>query len=140
MVAQDLIAASPEEVGIDRERLEALFARVRRDIEEGALPSAQVAIARHGKLAGFRTYGSATQAGATRPATDDTLYTIFWATKAIVAAAVWALLGAGPVQLGARCAALVPDSGTNGNEIVTVEQVLLHTAGFPKAPLGPGKW
>jgi len=140
MVAQDLIAASPEEVGIDRERLEALFARVRRDIEEGALPSAQVAIARHGKLAGFRTYGSATQGGATRPATNDTLYTIFSATKAIVAAAVWALLEEGLLQLDERVAAIVPEFGTNGKEIVTVEQVLLHTAGFPYAPLGPGKW
>jgi CubicO group peptidase (beta-lactamase class C family) len=140
MIAQELVASSPEDVGIDSGRLEALFARVRRDIETGALPSAQVAIARHGRLAGFRTFGQATQGGVLCPATNETLYTIFSATKAIVAAAVWTLFEDGLLRLDERVAEIIPEFGTNGKEIVTVEQTLLHTGGFPYAPLGPGKW
>ena len=34
----------------------------------------------------------------------------------------------------------VPEFGTNGKEAITVEQVMLHTAGFPHAPLGPPQW
>ncbi len=34
----------------------------------------------------------------------------------------------------------IPEFGTNGKDVVTVEQVLLHTSGFPRAPLGPPQW
>src|SRR5205823_9667705 len=73
-------------------------------------------------------------------ATDDTLYCIFSSTKAIVAAAVWTLFEDGLLRLDERVAEIVPEFGTNGKEIVTVEQVLLHVGGFPQAPLGPGRW
>ncbi|MEJ5222655.1 MAG: hypothetical protein WHT63_11695 [Tepidiforma sp.] len=48
-------AATPEEIGIDSEKLEAVFARAKRDVDDGTLKSAQVAVARHGRLAGVRT-------------------------------------------------------------------------------------
>lgn len=140
MVTADVMAARPEDVGVDSEQLEALFARVKKDVDEGTLPSAQVAIARRGRLAGFRTFGRAVQGGEERPATNDTLYTIFSSTKGIVGAAVWTLLEDGLLRLDERVADIIPEFGTNGKEIVTVEQVMTHTAGFPLAPLGPGKW
>lgn len=140
MVASDLVAASPEDAGIDSEELEAVFARVRRDVEDGTLPSAQIAVARHGRLAGMRTYGQAVQGGELRPATDDTLYTIFSSTKAIVAAAVWTLFEDGLLRLDERVAEIIPQFGSNGKDVVTVEQVMLHVGGFPSAPLGPDRW
>src|SRR5207245_10803038 len=88
MLLPELIASKPEDVGIDSERLEAVFARARRDLDDGVLPSAQVAVARNGKLAGMRTFGSAVQGGEGRPATDETLYSIFSSTKAVVGVAV----------------------------------------------------
>ncbi|MCH8949832.1 MAG: serine hydrolase [Chloroflexi bacterium] len=91
MIDERHIAAKPEDVGVDSERLEAVFARVRRDIDDGVLPSAQVAVARQGKIAGLRTFGAAVQDGVERPATDETLYCIYSCTKAIVAAAIWLL-------------------------------------------------
>jgi len=133
-------ASRPEDVGIDSERLEAVFARARRDVDAGVLPSAQVAVARRGKLAGLRTFGSAAQGGAERPATDATLYGIFSCTKAVVAAAVWLLFEEGLLRLDERVSDIIPEFGTNGKEIVTVEQVLLHTAGFPYAPYRADRW
>ena len=52
MISSAQMAARPEDVGVDSERLEALFARAKRDVDQGVLPSAQVAVARLGKVRG----------------------------------------------------------------------------------------
>ena len=140
MIDGRFLASRPEDAGIDSERLEAVFARAKRDVEGGVLPSAQVAVARQGKVAGVRTFGSAVQGGEERPATDATLYCIYSCTKAVVGAAVWLLFEEGLLRLDERVADIIPEFGTNGKEVVTVEQVLLHTAGFPYAPYGPDRW
>ena len=140
MIDERHIAAKPEDVGVSSERLEAVFARVRRDVDDGVLPSAQVAVARRGKIAGLRTFGAAVQDGVERPATDETLYCIYSCTKAIVAAAVWLLFEDELLRLDERVAEIVPEFGTNGKDAVTVEQVLLHTAGFPRAPFPTEHW
>ncbi len=134
------LAADPRELGIDPEKLEALFARVRREVDAGLLPSAQVAIARHGRLAGMRTFGSVTHEGRPAAATDETLYSVFSATKAIVSSAAWLLVEEGRLDLDAPVASLVPEFGTNGKDRVRVEQLFTHTCGFPYAPYPPSEW
>src|SRR5688500_12394804 len=113
---------------VDTARLDALLERVQREIDEGLLPSCQVALARHGELIAFETYGDAT---------TSTRYAVFSATKAFVASAMWALIGEGKVDVSKRVVEYVPEFGTNGKDVVTVEQVMLHTCGFPHAPMGP---
>ena len=140
MIAQKFMAKAPEDVGVDSERLEALFARAKRDVDEGVLPSAQVAVARRGKIAGVRTFGTAVQGGTRRAATDETLYCIFSSTKAVVAAAIWLLLEDGLLRLEERVVDIIPEFGTNGKDVITVEQVLLHVGGFPYAPYRPEYW
>ena len=51
MPTAEMVAAKPEDLGIDSEKLEALYARAKRDVDDGTLKSAQVAVARHGQLA-----------------------------------------------------------------------------------------
>jgi CubicO group peptidase (beta-lactamase class C family) len=140
MTAPELTVSRPEDVGIDSEKLEAVFARAKRDVDNGVLPSAQVAVARNGKLAGFKTYGVARINGVEQPATNETLYTIFSSTKALVAAAVWTLFEDELLRLDETVGDIVPEFATNGKDIVTVEQAMLHIGGFPLAPLGPGAW
>ncbi len=140
MIDGKRLAGKPEDVRVDSERLEAVFARAKRDVDDGVLPSAQVAVARNGKVAGVRTFGTAVQGGVEQPATDETLYTIFSCTKAIVASAVWLLFEEGLLQLDERVAEIIPEFGTNGKDVITVEQLLLHTAGFPYAPYHPDNW
>ena len=130
----------PEDAGIDAAKLEALIARVRRDVDEGGLESAQVALARHNKLVAFASFGQATQGGEVRPVTNDTRFTIFSSTKAIVAAAMWKLLEDGKVRLDERVAEIIPEFGTHGKDVITVEQVLLHLGGFPRGRMGPRDW
>lgn len=121
----------PESLGIDAGRLDELRTRVRRDVDDSLLPSCQFAVARNGKLAAFETVGAAD---------PDTRYVIFSATKAFVASAVWLLIGDGSLDIDRRVADYIPEFATNGKDVVTVEQVMLHTSGFPRAPLGPPAW
>jgi CubicO group peptidase (beta-lactamase class C family) len=141
MFSEDLIADQPEDVGVDAERLEDVFARAKREVDDGLIDSATVAVGRQGKIAGWRTFGAAQQGGDVKTATDETLYCIFSSTKAVVAAAVWLLLCEDELlRLDERVADIIPEFGTNGKDVVTVEQVLLHTAGFPLAPMAPERW
>lgn len=140
MPSADLFAENPRQVGLDPAKVEALLQRAEREVNEGLLPSAQVAIARHGKIAAMRTVGHAVQGGQDKPATNQTSYVIFSCTKAIVSSAVWILLGEGKLDLGERVAEIVPEFATNGKDVITVEQVMLHIGGFPNAPYPQHEW
>jgi CubicO group peptidase (beta-lactamase class C family) len=96
------------------------------DVKSGWLPSCQLAVARNGELVVFETFGAAT---------DATRYCIFSCTKPIVASAVWLLIGAGLVDEQRPVAEYVPELDRDGFNAVTVEQVMLHTAGFPNADM-----
>jgi CubicO group peptidase (beta-lactamase class C family) len=130
-------AESPESVGIDPEKLDAVFDRAAKEVREGLLPSAQIAVARNGRLAGMRSFGSATFLGVEAPATNDTLYCVFSTTKALTSAAAWLLMQEGKLRSVELVADIVPEFGTHGKDVITVEQLLTHTAGFPAAPYPP---
>ena len=134
------VASTPESVGLDPQLVEALFARAAREVDEGLLPSAQIAIARNGKIAAMRTFGRAQHRGVEAPATDETLYCVFSSTKAITSAAAWLLIQEGLLDTDARVAELVPEFGENGKHEVSVEQLFTHTAGFPQAPFIPSQF
>jgi len=95
---------------------------------DGHTPAIQVAVARGNEIVAFETFGAAT---------NDTKFMVFSATKPIVASAIWILIGEGQLDVTRPVAHYIPEFATNGKEIVTVEQVLLHTAGFPNAPMDP---
>ena len=115
-------------MGLDTTAIDGLIARARREVDEGLLPSAQVALAYDGELVMSETFGDAT---------PDTRYVVYSATKAFVAGAMWALIGDGLVDVQTRVDGYIPGFGTNGKDVITVEQVMLHTSGFPLAPLPP---
>jgi CubicO group peptidase (beta-lactamase class C family) len=121
----------PAALGIAAEALTALYERVQSEIDEGRLPSAQLALARDGKVAVVRAFGNAPV---------DSRYVIFSSTKPVVASAVWILIGEGLLDVSRTVASLVPEFATNGKEVITVEQVLLHTSGFPHAPFAATDW
>jgi CubicO group peptidase (beta-lactamase class C family) len=118
-------------MSLDRAAVSALLDRAHREIDEGVLPSCQLALALDGEVVESHTFGDAT---------DESRYVIFSCTKAIVAAAVWQLLAEGTIRLEDRVADHIPEFATNGKDVVTIEQVLLHTAGFPLAPLRSPQW
>ena len=123
--------SSPEAVGIDLEKLEALRARARQEVDAGLLPSAQIAIARKGRLCHFETFGEAD---------NSSLYCIFSATKAITSAAAWLLIQEGRLDITQPVAGIIPEFGDNEKAEITIEQLFLHTAGFPHAPFRVEDW
>ncbi|HYL51226.1 MAG TPA: serine hydrolase domain-containing protein [Acidimicrobiia bacterium] len=97
-------------------------------VDRGTTPACQLAVARDDELLCFETFGAAT---------NDTRFCVFSATKPIVASAVWLLIGEGLLDLTRPVSHYIPEFATNGKEHLTVEQVLLHTSGFPNAPMDP---
>ncbi|MEI8335648.1 MAG: serine hydrolase domain-containing protein [Actinomycetes bacterium] len=116
---------------IDAAAVERLLARARRDIDEGLLPSAQVALAINGEIVVEETFGAAT---------PESRYCVFSSTKPFIASCCWILIQEGKLDVTKRVVDYIPEFGTNGKEVVTVEQVMLHQSGFPSAPLGPPQW
>jgi CubicO group peptidase (beta-lactamase class C family) len=114
--------------GLRTKEVDALLARAQREIDAGLLPACQIAIARGGELELFEAFGDAT---------TDTRFIVFSATKAFVASAVWTLIADGLIDVSLPVTEYIPEFGTNGKDVITVEQVMLHTSGFPYAPLGP---
>jgi CubicO group peptidase (beta-lactamase class C family) len=125
------VIEDPGELGLDPDAVAELVARAQREIDEGHIPSCQLAFARDGRLALSMTLGDAA---------PDSRYAIFSSTKPVVASAVWILMGEGLLDVSRRVAELIPEFATNGKEAVTVEQVLLHTSGFPNAPFRALDW
>ena len=67
-------------------QVEALLQRAGREVNQGLLPAAQLAIAREGEVVLKQSFGSAQ---------DDSLICVFSATKAITSAAAWLLFQQG---------------------------------------------
>ncbi|MGI8793738.1 MAG: serine hydrolase domain-containing protein [Acidimicrobiales bacterium] len=109
-----------------------LCARARQEVDE-RLPACQVAVARHGEVIGFETFGRGAETNATR-------FLMWSCTKAVVAGVVWQLMGEGLIDVELPVADYLTEFGSNGKHLITVEQVLLHTAGIPQAPIGPRSW
>jgi len=132
--------AAPESLGLDPAAIDALVARAQAAVDAGDIPSCQLALARRGRIAFMATLGRATCQGRPVVPTNDTLYAVFSCTKGLMAAAAWLLMQDGRLDPSRRVAEVVPEFGTNGKDVVTIEQLYLHTCGFPSAPFSPLDW
>jgi len=116
---------------LDRSAVDALLARARRDVDDGLLPACQVALALDGEVVVHEAFGAADV---------DTRFTIYSATKPFVASLVWQLLGEGSLAPEIPVHELIPELATHGKDAITLDHVLQHTSGFPRAPLGSPRW
>ena len=121
-----LAGALPD--AIDPVAFEILRARARQEVEAALLPSAQFALAYRGQLIAFETFGAAS---------NQSLYPIFSATKAITSALSWLSLQTGALTLEAPVSNWIPAFKEGDKSLVTVLHLLTHTAGFPNAPFRP---
>src|ERR1051325_7227377 len=77
-------AAAPEEVGLSSERLARIEAITADHIKSGGLPGAVMLVARHGKIAWFKTLGYRDRGDPMRP---DAIFRLYSMTKPIVTVA-----------------------------------------------------
>ena len=125
------------QAGLREEQIDRLVALIEKHIVEKRYPGAQIAIARHGSLAYFRTFG---EAALGRAADDKSLWLLYSNTKVITAAAMWVLAEQGAFRFTDRVSDHVPEFARNGKRDVTVMQVMTHRGGFPTAVVPPKAW
>ena len=129
-MSEQILAAASER-GLVVDQVAKLLERAQKEVNEGLLPAAQIALAKDGKLVFQASYGSAK---------DDSLTCIFSATKAITSAAAWLLMQEGKLSESEIVADIIPEFAANEKDQITVEQLFTHTAGFPSAPFAPLDW
>ena len=103
-----LPSGDPASLGFAAKPLQHLDSLIRQHIEERRYPGAQIALARHGKLALFRSYGSAQTEPREVPATGETLFLLFSQTKVLTSCAVWTLVEEGKLSFMDRIADHLP--------------------------------
>ena len=111
-----LPAATPVQLGFHEPALEKLRALIRGHIAEGRYPGAQIALARHGQLALFETFGKAALG---RAAAADTLWLLFSNTKVMTASGIWALVEDGLLAFFDRVADHMPEFAQHGKGEIT---------------------
>jgi CubicO group peptidase (beta-lactamase class C family) len=135
-----LSIATPASLGLDVPALDRLTELITRHLAEGRYPGAQIAVARDGKLALFRTFGDARLDPARVPAREDSLWLLYSNTKVITASAVWVLAEQGALRFTDRVAEHVPGFEANGKGDITIVQLLSHQGGFPNADVPKAAW
>jgi len=139
-MAFPLAAATPSSLGLDPSALDRLQELITRHLAEGRYPGAQIALARDGKLALFRTFGDARTDPARTPAREDSLWLLYSNTKVVTASAIWVLAEQGALRFTDRVAEHVPGFEANGKGDITIIQLLSHQGGFPNADVPKAAW
>src|SRR4030095_8740730 len=85
--AQDLPTAKHESVGLSSERLERITAKVQQTIDDKRIAGAVTLVARHGKVAYFKSQGSLDRE-ANKAMRNDAIFRICSMTKPITSVAV----------------------------------------------------
>ena len=138
-------AARPEDLGFDSARLGRLDDYMADMVAAGRVAGVSTLILRHGKVASFRTHGSAVL-GSDAPLSPDAVFRIYSMTKPIAATAMMILFEEGhwllddpvtkfiPEFEGMKvCAGVGPDGAMILEEAKrppTMREVMSHTAGF----------
>jgi len=135
----------PRRAGFSKKRLERITDHLERNyVAPGKIPGCQVAVARHGQLAYFRSLGSMDLERG-RVMQDDTIFRIYSMTKPITSIALMQLYERGLFQLNDPVHRVIPAwrdhrvyvSGEGENIVtraparpMTFRHVLSHTAGL----------
>ena len=148
--AASLPTATPEDVGLSSQRLNRIDAVLKADIENGKIPGAVLLVARKGKVAYFKNFGTR-DGNKSLPMEKDSLFRVYSMTKPVVGAAAMILLEEGKIVLADPVAKYIPSfkdiqvlgeiiKDESGNEVVastraptsvmTIQDLLRHTSGL----------
>src|SRR5215470_14954881 len=125
--AQELPSAKPESVGLSSERLERITTNIQRTIDEKRIAGAVTLVARHDKVAYFKSQGSLDREG-NKPMRNDAIFRICSMTKPITSTAVMMLYEEGKFLLEDPISKYLPEfknpkvfvSGTEGRDAYTI--------------------
>ena len=139
------VAGRSEDLGFDSGRLARLDDYMAGMVEAGRVAGVTTLILRHGKVAAFKTHGSAVL-GSEAPLSPDAVFRIYSMTKPIAATAMMILFEEGHWTLDDPVSKFIPEFaqlkvcagiGPDGEMILedarrppTMREVMSHTAGF----------
>ena len=144
VAAQDLPTAKPEAVGLSSERLERITSKVQQTIDDKRIAGAVTLVARHGKVAYFKSQGSLDRE-AGKPMRNDAIFRICSMSKPITSVAVMMLYEEGKFLLDDPISKYLPEfknpkvlvkpaSGEPytipASREITIRDLLTHTSGL----------
>ena len=130
-ISIQLPSRSPATVGLSAERLARMDQVIQASIEKKELPGAVVLVARHGRVAWRKAYGSRAVEPRREAMTLDTIFDLASLTKIVATAtSIMILVEQGKVRLSDPVVEFIPEMKGGGRDAITLEQLLTHTAGF----------
>jgi uncharacterized protein YbbC (DUF1343 family)/CubicO group peptidase (beta-lactamase class C family) len=130
-VAAQLPQTTPAAVRMSAERLVRMDGIVQQSIERRELPGAVVLVARHGRVAWRKAYGSRAVEPQREAMTTDTIFDLASLTKVVATAtSIMILVERGEVRLSDPVVKFIPEMKSEGRDAITIEQLLTHMAGF----------
>lgn len=133
--------AEPNEVGMTREGVEAIWSAAEDLYRTGTQPAIALCVRRFGRVVIDRAIGHARGNGPGEPAstprvlaTPDTPFCVFSVSKAVTAMVVHLLDSRGLLRLDDPVAEYIPEFGRRGKARTTIRHVITHRAGLPSVP------
>jgi CubicO group peptidase (beta-lactamase class C family) len=127
-----LIPANPEDVGLDPSRLKSIDDAVEKSIGSGEIPGAVVLVARHGRIAYFKAFGSRSLQPQREAMTLDTIFDMSSLTKILATTpSILLLVENGSLRLEDRVKRYLPNFSGGGKDTITLRQLLTHYSGLP---------
>jgi CubicO group peptidase (beta-lactamase class C family) len=150
----ELQTVQPEDVGLSSAKLNEIDTQLQADIAEGKIPGAVLLIARHGKIAYFKSFGYRDN-DKQLPMEKDSIFRLYSMTKSLTAASIATLKDEGKLAFDDPVAKYIPafkdvqvgevTKDEEGNFVVTrvppttvmtIQHLATHTSGLDGA-LGP---
>lgn len=135
--ATKLSYGTPEQVGMDGEKLSEVDLAVEKAISDGITPGATLLIAKDGKIVKEKAYGYAQKydmgelLDKPNPMKKDTMFDLASVTKVMgTTQGIMKLVSKGKLSVDDKVTEYIPEFGGNGKDHVTVADLLTHTSGL----------
>jgi CubicO group peptidase (beta-lactamase class C family) len=128
--ATELRPGSPEEAGLDPDRIEIVRKRCREWVDDGTHPALVVLVARRGVIAFHEAFGTFGPEPDASPLTVDAIFPIASISKTVVSTVVMTLVQDGLIGLTRPVQEYIPEFTGAEKELVCVHHLLTHTSGL----------
>lgn len=129
--ANDLPQISPDQAGLNPEKLAEIDGLVAAAISEKKLPGCVVLIGRPAGIALLKVFGDKRIEPEREPMTDDTVFDLASLTKPLATAtSVMKLVEQGKLSLDESVAKYIPEFAAEGKDAITVRDLLVHRSGL----------
>src|SRR5437660_8400743 len=130
-ISIQLPSGAPVTLGMSAERLARRDQVIQASIAKKELPGAVVLVARHGRIAWRKAYGARAIEPQREAMTVDTIFDLASLTKIVATAtSIMILVGQGKLRRSDPVVQLIPALKGGGDDAITLEHLLTHTAGF----------